>query len=391
MKKILSIFLSLTLTCSVSCGKKESDTNNDIDFSKANTVQFNEWNQVILNDGMLRFNEGGNPSLLDFNTLEEMIFCNDPGCTHTTSSCIAMTLKSFHQLPVIYNGSAYYFSNTQNQVDKDGKRCVELKASIIRYDIENMQTSTVGTLDGYNVSSCDGSGSYLIDSEYYFFTNNGDPIYDEAGNVLSTSNSGQAKLYSVNLDTEKITDHGEIFNYEEYKKDPDKRNLRPYFIGKHLNFLYIRLDMGNGTIYSPELYIFDTDTKKFTQHESVLSKSVVDGYLLYYTSDGKKTGIDKSNLNSDIRIYLENLDTGEVTEGPHPEYANMSIGGRRVWYDNCCYDIKTGKSADVPELSDYLSCNYLAEYDGTYIIFAFSDSGEEILKIPVKNIDKLFQ
>ena len=69
MKKILSIFLSLTLTCPVSCGKKESDTNNDIDFSKANTVQFNEWNQVILNDGMLRFNEGGNPSLLDSSTV----------------------------------------------------------------------------------------------------------------------------------------------------------------------------------------------------------------------------------------------------------------------------------------------------------------------------------
>ena len=251
-----------------------------------------------------------------------------------------------------------------------------------------MEFSKVQTLDGYNANS-NGGRSYLIGSEYYFTTNNGDPEYDDAGNATGSSNCGQGKLYSMNLDTEEITDYGEFFNYEEYKKRFPEATICTYFWGRNENTLYFMVSIGTSSHCLDEVYTFDMNTKKI---EKIADKRLVcvgDGYIVYLMANGEYGVLDVFREN-EFKLIIENIETGEIIEGPEITYYNLAtICDKKLWYDGKCYDIASGKEVVV---NDLLGASAIGMYENNYIIRGYDEKGQEIFeKVPCEEIDKLFE
>jgi len=403
-KKILSVtILAFLMSFNVSCNGSNDETSNISSQSISiadSDVQLNEWNRVILGDYMLMFSSkdepdkditSGTPVVFDFNSMDTTILCNRPNCSHSDSKCIAYTLAESHQLPVIWGNCLYYFSESCDAVERSGKRVLDLNASVIKYSMDDMTRSTVGTIDDHNISSSSYAGSCLIGSEYYFITNDGDPEYDEAGNVISSGNGGRANLFSIDLGSEKIVDHGEIFDYEKCQKDVPFDSVHPYIIGTEGSNIYIRIDFQKDPVTKPQVFVFDTVNKSFLKNDDVFAKQVKDGYMLYYSSNGSTQSINTRDKNTEKKIYVKELATGKVIEGPIVKSPTMSLGNGKVWYDNCCFDIASGKTAVIPDTSENDIVWYHTLYKDDYIIDIYGENGKQTVKIPVNEINSLFE
>lgn len=386
MKRLfIFIFVVLGLLITISCKEKEET------LTETNTEVFNNWYEVRAEDYALFFDEGGNPSVIDYETMETAILCNVPNCTHTTSSCINLCLKESSQLPVIYNDCAYFFVNSESLAEKDGKQVLELKVIIRKYDFNDINYENVAVIEGFNAN--DSGGCYLIGSEYYFTTNNGNPEYDDLGNVESYSSSGGGNLFSINLDNGKVTDYGEVFDYELLKNEyPSVRNsLTMYLMGKIDNKLYIgvnytktsitpeMLQNGETPIWSGETYIFDINSHKIDKLDDEFSMCTMNDYHSYFANNQNKV------------LTLQNVKTGEIFNGPDIVSWNaMTIFDDKVWHDDSkCFDIKSGKDIEVSSNRGAIA---IGIYKNNYIIKGEDSDGNIVFeKIPCEEIDSLFE
>lgn len=380
MKKIISVIMSITVLLSLtSCEKNESASSKTGD-------QFNNWTNVQMDDSLLFYGDGKYANVLDYETMEASLLCNIPNCTHMTSQCLVSALKSRQQLPVIYNNCAYYFVNFFQFADgEDGKRILELSTTIMKYDFNEMELSRVMKIEGYN-ANCDGGGSYLTGSDYYFTTNNGDPDYDEAGNATGCSNSGQGKLYCINLETEELTDYGEIFDYEAYKKMYPTETMSTYFEGRNGDTLYFKVHFASLSKCESETYTFDMKTHEITKIADKWILCSGEGYVVYMKIND---GYGPYSLEDYTTFEIENVKTGEVIDGPEVIYHNaVTLKNNKVWYDGKCYDIATGKEVTVTALE----CGrVIGIYDDNYIISGYDEGKVAFEKIPCDEIDKLFE
>lgn len=249
MKKILS-FLSI-LVCGAalftSCGNKNNSPN-DISLSNSSEA-FNNWYYVSL-DNCSIYNDKSRPFIIDYSTMNSSILCNIPNCSHSSSDCIVNVLKSTFQLPIIYNNCAYYFINSDLISEADGKMELDLSTRIKKYDFNNHTISDIANISDFNANF--DQGCYLIGDEYYFTANYGNPRYDELGNVTAHNNGGGGDLFSVDLQNGEVTDHGEIFDYDELKKryPTAETSTSTYLMGKIDDKLYIRVGFVQIYIYS---------------------------------------------------------------------------------------------------------------------------------------------
>ena len=382
MKKFLSLILCITIMCSsVACGKKNSNTSNADE-------QFNLFLYTRMSNGVLYYGKGTLAEFLDYNTMESTSLCNIPNCNHMTSQCLVNALDSSGQLPVIYNNCAYYFSNYWGTITNDeGLRAYDLEATILKYDFNKMEISKVTQIEGYMANEDDGS--YLIGNEYYFTTNNGEPYYDEEGNVSGGGGGGQAKVYSINLDTEEVTDYGEVFEYQ-----PDSKvSTRTRIFGKDGDKLYLVVSrVTTSMICTEKIYSFDTKTHKIEEVCDGYAICAGDGYMVYYSVNGSFETFDLSGRDEEFKMWLKDTKTGEVIEGPVIgfDYQHVSIFNNKVWFDGTCYDIATNR---VEKVTDLISSSVQGIYDNHYIISGLTADEEKLTfeKIPCEEIDSLFE
>lgn len=355
-----------------------------------NIEAFNNWYYVRMNDGIIYHDRELNIKLLDCATMDSALLCNVPNCSHTNSECIMEVLKKNSQLPVIYNGSAYFFENQSQEnffVEKDGKYALNLKFKLKKYNFANCEYS-----DCVEVNDCvvnESGGCYLVGSEYYFTTYYGNPTYDKAGNVTSSSSGGNGNLFSINLDTGKVRDYGAIFDYEKLTNEypPAKNSTFIYLMGKIENKLYISVGYNKEKWTEemkkrnevPELfgmnYTFDLTTKKLEKIDDKLSMCTMNGYHTYFESE------------QDRMISIQNVETGEVFKGPKINSLNaITVFGDKMWHDHAmCYDIKTGEEI---QLSEYSTGQVVAEYNDSYIFLGKDYDGNTILeKLPKSDFE----
>ncbi len=347
MKKFITIMLSLAmLTSAVSCGDNEKSSNSGELLNNG---------KVIMEDGLISGN-----TILKFDTLEEVTLCNIPNCGHYTSQCLAVSIQD--TTPIIYNNCAYYFINNEKRVEADGKIDYEFKTTAMKYDFSEMQISNFAEYMG---GKANNSG-YLIGSEYYFTVNNGEPEYDEAGNISSIGNGGAATMLSINLDTAEITEYGEVFDWEKYKNRYP--NIQTEIIGKYKDEIYLAVYMNNNVILSGRVIAFNVKTNDFREISDNLVKDMEGKYIVYMSTNGnlKEEDWSISVEDSDYDYHLYNLETGDTTIIEDVTYSGVEICGGKMWYDNKCFDIETERIAVI---SEYMLS--LAEFkykDSYYII-----------------------
>lgn len=372
MKRFIAAILSITVLCSInSCSRSTSDKNTAI-----NEI-FNNYSCVPMNNEAIYFGVNSRPSIVDFATMETALLCNIPNCTHLTSGCVVSALTGLApHLPTVYENCAYYFSNSSDMKETDGKRVLALKTNVMKYDFKKMEISKFAEIDGMNAEI--NGGAYLIGNELYFITTFGNPKYDEAGNVISYSSGGGGNLCSINLETGDISDYGEIFDYDALKSEIP---LAAYstsvrISGKIKNEIYISvayLETENSP-WSGFTYTFNLKTKEYKK---------ANDYLSVWNSNGYKTYLDNEIL------YLSKADSDEFIAGPHViAFNSVAVFDERVWYESKCYDIAAGVSETVSDL-ECATC--IGVYEDSYIMKGTDDTGKTVFeKIPCEEIDNLF-
>lgn len=377
-KTTFLIGISMICLTTFSCGKKAEIQQNE------SSEAFNNWYEVCMSDSAI-YRQGNVPYVIDFETMNNSVICNIPNCSHSTDDCLITALKKSDQLPVIYNGAAYFFENKNGYIEKDGKNVLALSFKLRKYSFNNCEFSDVAEVKDFNANVDDGC--YLIGENYYFTTNIGNPEYDELGNVTSSSNGGGGNLFCINLKDGKVTDYGEIFDYKALKDEyPAAENsLSMYLMGKINEQLYIGINymqkdptlemMQNGEIplFYGKTYTFDLNTHKITKLDDEFSMCTMNGYHSYFLSGDNK------------KLMLQNVSTGEITQGPDILSWNaITIFDDKVWHDDAkCFDIITGEEEEV---SSYNYGRVIAEYKNSYIFKGEDDKRKTIFeKIPKSN------
>jgi len=370
-KKIMLIFTSICLISATSCNTKKDENKN-------NNEAFNNLYYINMNDSAI-YNQSNQDTisyLIDYESMKSSILCNIPNCTHSSADCIVNICKINSQLPIVYNGSAYYFINSDSFAEKNSKMVLDLKTEIKKYDLNNNKISNIATINGFNMENI--SGGYLIGSDYYFINTYGNPKYDDAGNVISSTNAGGGNLFSINFETGKVTDYGEVFDYEKLKETyPAAANSTLIQItGKldnnlFMNIHYIKADTVDFSVpFSGETYTFNLDTHKFEKYDDYFSTCSMNGYHTYFT--------DEDNT----KLEIKNIKTGEITKGPEiTGFNTISVIDDKIWHDSKCFNIKTGKEMEIP--SELPPTTAIGEYKDYYIVKVESNDQnmfEKILK-----------
>ena len=167
----------------------------------------------------LLYNTGGVNTIeyyLDYESLEKTAMCAVPNCTHMISSCLA---KQMGVNPVIYNDYVYYFSCSDgfNEIP-DGHQFF-MSSKLYKAKLDSSETELV-----CEFTDCEpddwNSAFILIGNTLWFIGDDKNQEIDDYGKELhyipSSDTPGAHFMCSIDLDTGKYTNHGQIC--EEYRE-----------------------------------------------------------------------------------------------------------------------------------------------------------------------------
>ncbi len=152
---------------------------------------------------------------LDYETMEKSPLCAMPNCTHTTSTCLA---KDMGVNPVIYGDCVYYFKCSDGYKDVPEGHQFYMDSKLIRAKLATSETETV-----VEFSDCEpdvwNSQFIVIGNKLWFVGDDKNYELDDYGRDMhylpSSDTPGAHFMCSIDLDTGKYVNHGEIC--EEYK------------------------------------------------------------------------------------------------------------------------------------------------------------------------------
>lgn len=172
---------------------------------------------------------------LDYETMEKTPICAMPNCTHTTSSCLATQMGVN---PVIYNGYIYYFKTSYNYKDVPEGHQFYMNSKLYKASLDTSETQVVAEFtdcipDDWN------SDFVLIGSTLWFVGDDKNPKsteYSEQMHYLPSSDTAGAHfMCSIDLDTGKYTNHGEICEEcrtSEYWEQCNGAHIKGVYNGK---------------------------------------------------------------------------------------------------------------------------------------------------------------
>ena len=194
----------------------------------------------------LLFNTGGVNTIeyfLDYETLEKSPMCAMPNCTHTTSTCLA---KDMSVNPVIYNDYVYYFKCSHNFKEVPEGHQFYMSSKLYRAKLDSSETELVCEFtdcvpDDWN------SAFILIGNTLWFIGDDKNPRDTEYSKELhympSSDTPGAHFMCSIDLDTGKYTNHGQIceeYRESDYWEQGNLATLKGIYNGK----LQISLEYG---------------------------------------------------------------------------------------------------------------------------------------------------
>lgn len=194
----------------------------------------------------LLFNTGGSNTIeyfLDYETLEKSPMCAMPNCTHTTSTCLA---KDMGVNPVIYGDCIYYFKCSHNFKEVPEGHQFYMSSKLYRAKLDSSETELVCEFtdcvpDDWN------SAFILIGNTLWFIGDDKNPRDTEYSKELhympSSDTPGAHFMCSIDLDTGKYTNHGQIceeYRESDYWEQGNLATLKGIYNGK----LQISLEYG---------------------------------------------------------------------------------------------------------------------------------------------------
>ena len=174
-------------------------------------------------------------NFLDYETMKETPICAMPNCSHTNSSCLATQMGVN---PVIYNDYIYYFKSSYNYKDVPEGHQFYMNSKLYKASLDTSETQEVAEFtdcipDDWN------SDFVLIGSTLWFVGDDKNPKsteYSEQMHYLPSSDTAGAHfMCSIDLDTGKYTNHGEICEEcrtSEYWEQCNGAHIKGVYNGK---------------------------------------------------------------------------------------------------------------------------------------------------------------
>ena len=325
---IISAFIMIT-----GCSKAESSSSNinAVANIKASNINFYKTSDMVYEDGLIWFDGSKNTvSWLDFETMESVVLCSKPNCTHNNSECIA---RRVGDCPVIYNGYIYFMESDENVIETPDGRKLELDSRLNRISLENSELEEVCSFNDCSVRN--GNGCVLAGSTLYFCGDDMDPVQDEYGNLWTSTSGGIHSLCSVDLETGKYTNYGSIYDGDKQFEAASNSSGASIvgFGDSKLDVMYSFMkefvqfegsDIDERDVFTIMNFEFDLNTHELRQSElPPPSYARGDAYLCSNYPDNSSTLIRNSEETT-----IEGLDVDMSGK-----FANDKIFMSDGWYD----------------------------------------------------------
>ena len=219
---ILTLILITTLTGCFKDSKKTKSEDNTIQFISSTASYYKNGAAFSNNQSML---------FLDFDTMKTSPLCAKPNCTHTTSECLANVVGT---TPIFYNDSIYYFDYKANVKETTDDRIFYIESKLMKASLDSSETEVV-----CEFTDCTPNDEYvLMDNALYFVGCDQNPQNDDYGNFTWSDVGGIDYLCSINLDTGKYINYGNICNVEDMYPAADSSSSSK-ILGCYKNKIYI--------------------------------------------------------------------------------------------------------------------------------------------------------
>ncbi len=329
--------------------------------------------------------EKGETSVLDYESMNSISLCNKPNCKHKDKGCIVKRLDG--NVPVFAENCAYYFVDEEPQIleNEEGKYDLKLSSNLYCYDLGTNIEKKLLHVDASVSESC--YGLLLHDNILYYVENQYSRSYDDAGNILTSGNTGgKMSLHSVRLSDMQRNDLSELYDCEKINEfyPLAKDSGEVYMMGLHDNKIYFNVGFvtqGKGS--DPPTYRFYVtyyDLTDGTYHGTPEDYEHIDFAGVTYCSDDYLVICSTGQAS----VWKKGVQTPVVLDDERFDYNYqlMSVFDDTVFCFGSAFDLNTKEERKIADLAGK---SVVARYGDSYII---SDIGMQrnFEKIPAEKL-----
>lgn len=365
-----------------------------------NSIFYSAYN--LYDNGFIYINQTNAAEFIDYETLVNTPVCNKPNCRHNDDYCISKLVTSEGNLPIVYHDSVYYFTFTDEIIEsKDGRSTsYDIQSQLNKIDLHSGKRETVAEFSDMEATS--SNALYLENGVLYFIALNGS-LQDNTGAWYYFSTSGSQYFCSIDLNTGKFVNYGQINNPEKAKSTLfcvegggqfgaggnvivdgiyDNKIWMHYSYADSADAIYTEYKKtgnfpGNDSpIMHRENVVFDLDTKKIEVSDKPDAACIGEGYYIYW--DDNKNGYISEKEGKEI--ILEGFSKTFYT-------SYLRICNNILWNleNEKCFDLKNGTISEFSKKYNDKGVDIYCFKDNRYIINYYDEASK---KIVFENVDE---
>lgn len=360
MKKLLiSIMLAgfLFNTGCTESSKNKTTVNTDIQYISSYSY-YNNGVAYTIGDS-----QNFTKTFLDFDSMERAPLCAVPNCTHNGSTCLSKNIGK-HYKPVFYDDHVYYFATNGGAVKEtsDGPEFY-MDSKLMKASLDSSEVETVCE---FHDAVPRETGNYaLYENELFFVSDDRGAVLDDYGSYNWGSSGGNMFLCSINLDSGKYTNYGEIYEDDkEYEGAKYSRSANIYGIYNdkmYISHSFVKdqsIDSTSDEYWTYVNFEFDFKTKTWKESKLPSSPCMNGDCYIYYDLESKKVKVLYQAKEYKFDLGFNNMDFRE---------SQCSELNGKVFFPSI------GKWYDLTDMSEHSMGEYegydaVAYYDESYVL-----------------------
>lgn len=318
---------------------------------------------------------------LDYNTMEAVVLCTRPNCTHKSGDCAARIMGT---TPMITDEGVYFFKYEDSIIEKkDGKRELNIKSKLCRMSLDSSEIETIAEFNDCEPRETDG---YVLHNNKIYFTGDDlNPRYDDYGGIFTSNCGGTHYICSIDINTGEYINYGSVYDDDkqyEGAQFTSSATIRGIYNSKML----INYEFSKTPEPVPEklwsgmtelVFEFDFDTNGWTLSDIPTKPVFTDSDTVVYYDEK----IDKTVI----------IDKGERTELDIKIDTYASVQNNKLFvrddYDNGnlkWYDLEDMSEHNVEGYANYMPDDF---YNNCYIL-SFGNNIKKLSEEELLALDK---
>ena len=345
---------------------------------------FSDGYSSVYPDAFFHLQEDGLVRRLDYDSMQDMLLCNKPNCTHAEKDCAENCLNG--KVPIFADNCAYYFVNAEQQFiqGKDGKTELQISTELCCFDFAKGEEKSLLQLSDCSVSA--NYGLLLHDHKLYFVSNALSRFYDENGMLVGVGGTGgEMHLFAVDLNDLSVSDLGSLYDVdalaEYYPLAVSSGEV--YMKGLFDNKIYFNVgfvvELNGEETY--QFYVAYYDLSDGSYHGTPDDYTQIDFASVRYVSDDYLVICQEGAAS----VYQKGSSEPIVLE--HPYFGRdvfMFVSDDTVFCYDMAFDLNTRSARKL----DHMNENLVITRYGDFFIYSDQSYMNNFEKIPAEKLLK---